>query len=82
MDAVVEFVFTVFFYGTARALVPWLTFGQVRVENRSDDGTLRFGWLGFARDSDGTAVMGAQLAAFVGLTLWIALIAVLYLLLR
>jgi hypothetical protein len=77
--AIGNFIGEVLLYGTARVIVPIVTFGRVRVETGSDDGVVGFGWFGFGRDSDSRLVLSAQLAGFFGLVFWVAVIAGVYL---
>jgi tetrahydromethanopterin S-methyltransferase subunit E len=79
VGAIGSFIGDVLLYGTARVIVPLFTFGRVRVETGSDDGVVRFGWLGFGRDSDSHLVLSAYAAGFFGLVFWVAVIAGVYL---
>jgi hypothetical protein len=75
VNAIGGFFVDVFLYGTARIVVPLFTFGRVRVEKAADDEAVRFGWLGFGRDSDSRVVLSGMLAGFFGAVFWVAVIA-------
>lgn len=79
VGAIGSFLGDVVLYGTARIIVPLFTFGRVRVGTGSEDHVVRFGWLGFGRDSDSRLVFSPYAAGFFGLVFWVAVIAGVYL---
>lgn len=66
---------------TARLLVPFLTFGRVRVQALRAE-QQRHNWLGFARGADGSCQLEATMAGWYGLFFWIAVVIAVLALLR
>lgn len=82
IDATLAMLVEVVFYGTARIVLPLLTFGRVRTERMFSPDTARIGWLGAGRDSAGRWVLSSQMAALLGCAFWIAVVAVIIVLVR
>jgi hypothetical protein len=66
---VIDFLLEVIGYTTARAALPIVTLGKVRVEQTSSSETA-FGWFGFKRDTDGSYLCEATMAGWIGLIPW------------
>lgn len=57
-------------YGTARVLLPVLSFGTIRVQAMKSPGQA-FSWSGFKRLPDGTYLCASDLAGWIGLSVWV-----------
>lgn len=68
-----QFIGDVIGHATARLLIPPLSFGRVRVQPILDKGG-RFGWSGVRREPDGTYLVEAITAEWIGLFFWIAVL--------
>ncbi|MDR6587625.1 hypothetical protein [Agrobacterium tumefaciens] len=66
---IVDIIFEVIGYTTARLVLPIITLGKVRVEpiTSAERG---FNWLGFKRNRDGSLICQAPMAGLIGLLLW------------
>ncbi|OPF93177.1 hypothetical protein [Rhodopseudomonas palustris] len=63
-------------YGTARVLLPVLSFGTIRVQTMKSP-SQTFNWSGFKRLPDGTYLCASDLAGWMGLSVWgVGLIAI------
>lgn len=72
---VVDFLLDIIGYGTARMLLPLLTFGRIRVEAvKSRDAG--FNSLGFKRLPGGELLCASDLAGWVGVLIWALLLVV------
>ncbi|THV19760.1 hypothetical protein [Peteryoungia ipomoeae] len=67
---IIDFIFEVIGYTTAKLVLPLITFGKVRVQSISS--TERgFNWLGFKRATDGSLICQAPMAGWIGLVPWL-----------
>lgn len=60
-------------HATARLLIPAVSFGRVRVQPIMGKGG-RFGWSGVRREPDGTYLVEAITAEWIGVFFWIAIL--------
>lgn len=70
-----EFVFDVVGYGTARALIPTLSLGRVRVDKPFQDNG-GFNWFGYRREGDGAVLLESCAASRLGVLFWFLMLAV------
>lgn len=82
IDATLAMLGEFVFYGTARIVLPLLTFGRVRAERMFHENTTRIGWLGAGRDNAGRWVLSGQMAALFGCVFWVVVVVVIILLVR
>lgn len=79
-EAAARLLFEIFLqvicYFTARILVPPVTFGLCHVEPTRRGTPPKFKWHGVHRTAGGKIVFSADLAAFLGLIFWAAIIAI------
>jgi hypothetical protein len=64
-----EIILDMLGHGTARVLVPALTFGAVSVEPISGE-PLRHNWFGIGRRADGSLQLEATMASWLGVLVW------------
>jgi hypothetical protein len=73
--AVFEFVLLAVGYTTARIMLPTLTFDKVKVDALSP-GEAGFNFLGFKRLSDGVLLCDSTSAGWIGVLIWLLVLAV------
>jgi hypothetical protein len=74
-------IFCTVAYATARILLPFVTFGKVRVD-AAVNGEAGFNWLGFKRLPDGVMLFDSVLAGWFGVFFWVFLLVGILALLR
>ena len=71
----IEFAVRRFGYGTARLVLPILSWGHMRTEPYVEGHPLRRRWHGFHRARDGLIVVGFSMATFLGFLFWLVVLA-------
>ncbi|MGK9055603.1 hypothetical protein [Neorhizobium petrolearium] len=71
---IIDFIFEVIGYTTARLVLPFITFGKVRVQSISST-EAGFTWLGFKRVPDGSWICQGPMAGWIGVSLWALVVA-------
>ncbi|MBB4112337.1 hypothetical protein FHT80_001656 [Rhizobium sp. BK226] len=75
---IIDVIFEVIGYTTARLVLPLITGGKVRVQAISSTET-GFNWVGSKRVPDGSLICQAPMAGWIGLIPWVVVVAVLIL---
>lgn len=72
LEIIIQGIFEVICYFTAKILLPVVSFGTVRAEGLQDVGP--FKWHGFKQMPDGSIVVQHDTASLLGLLFWVAVV--------